>query len=806
MSSHIHVFSISGYNFNLPKKKNGRYQVSYLHHNACNHDQLAIDRLKMLFQKDGVLFEQSCQEIPNSSSVKVDAHLIFFSDRAFDFKKSERSRIIPAQFGEASPGITLSFTGADLHSGEVRIPDDKLLKRIALFGSRALDNDLLKNDPQAAQKTLIFANKKAALVAQVANQYKVIPSECVFTKGKLGVNPSYYYFKAEYSKLFAKSTQRSGFPRHFGGFLELYALLVEVEQDKAPPVYSAKEARFIDEVTAYINSGALAKAQEVVSIADIYSAVEKLALSEQNVLEISVFSHAWNGGPVMVNSSDNRLSGDVDNYFQYDKLSQNPSSYAQSLSIKQYQNLPYRSPYDKDARPDYDFCDLKDRCSQWINREFTKDSKVLKKALEDEQIKWFLDSRQQNGGDKVERNLKAQAAFTKHSRVLFWGCSAVRVHKRFIQAFYRHDRQSKSSIKPNRNNIKQRLSRYWSQQLSFWGAEIDAPQIGEINLEPSIGITRYAQHLQQVKLEKPPSSLAYQQPHRLKTSHLTRQLGFSSILDKLPESPDEITSTDLPLTFSFRGSQMMRMYNLSKAPKAEDWKSLQTNFGFMKALRLFGPFPNDKNSFHSETTTEQYWQRYMRDYRAIKSAEQAPKSELFLPPPPIDQADMDKIIAALIKRQNRTWSVTLSASLVAEYLSIYHSYNWLLAFAWGVKVYGAPSGTGSLFQNRRKDALFKQRIRAARRRQVPKHFYPLNEIAYKHKVYKDTATRDHSENNQAIINFYRECFGVDTLNDELLNETMGYMALDPSDTSFWNFITWPVIRDIARVDWLHRKK
>ncbi len=118
-----------------------------------------------------------------------------------------------------------------------------------------------------------------------------------------------------------------------------------------------------------------------------------------------------------------------------------------------------------------------------------------------------------------------------------------------------------------------------------------------------------------------------------------------------------------------------------------------------------------------------------------------------------------------------------------------------------MKVYGAPSGAGSLFQAQRSDAVFKHRVKKQPAMHPPKRFYALNDIGYGHKRYGEYA-----ENNQYIFNFYRELFGVTTSVDTLLKETQGYIRLDPFDTSFWNFYPWGAIRNVLRLEWLARQR
>ena len=288
MSKDAHFFSVSGYNFNLPKRKDKTFNVDYKHRNATNHDELAINRLKILFQEDGFLFEQSCREISNSSTFNVHAHIIFFADRSFDFKQGKRFKSLPKDLPPANPGVTLSFSGADLHKGTVRIPDIETLRRVALMQIPPFDPKSKMSGAQYSQQVLKFIKKKTAYYDKVYKEFGVRPSDCQFTHGKTGVNLYHYYYKTKYNRLYEEYGGISELPKTFGGFLRLFDWFVEEKDIKLSPLAKA----FVDDVSAHIDSGELAKVQNVLSISDIYTAIETIGKDKSTVMELSIFSHA----------------------------------------------------------------------------------------------------------------------------------------------------------------------------------------------------------------------------------------------------------------------------------------------------------------------------------------------------------------------------------------------------------------------------------------------------------------------------------------------------------------------------------
>ncbi|MFC4700627.1 hypothetical protein ACFO4O_10685 [Glaciecola siphonariae] len=782
MNKEAHYFSVSGYNFNLPKRKDGSYNIKYLHRNATNHDELAVNRLKMLFQKEGFLYEQSCREISNSSSLMVKAHIIFFADRSFDFKRSERFKRLSRDLPPANPGVTLSFSGADLHKGIVRIPDEETLRKIALMQTPPYDATGTMSGAEYAQHVYKFTQKKVAYYNQVQSKYSVRPSDCEFTRGKTGVNLYHYYYKTKYNRLYEEYGGISSYPKTFGGFLRIFDWFVETKDIRLSPL--AKE--FVKDLSEHIDSGELAKVQNVLSISDIYAAIEQLGKAKTKVIELSIFSHAWWGGPVLVNSFDERSDGKAGLWFKYDSNCEKPSEFAQKFTDAEFVAAPIRSPYDKDARSKYDFLSTRIRLHQWLKSTFPEGADSVRGTLNDEQIKWLRERNVTVKGDLAQRNAHAQQAFDHRSRVLLWGCSAVRVHKKLIDAFLRSDSRSYRKSFSNKENIKQRLMKYWSQKISLWPTSSQGPQIGDIEENQTSGIAAYHEHINQFSNEKPPLSHAYQQPKSLSTSTLRLKQGFASPCDPLPESNESMKSSDTMHNIIFRASDTPYIYGLSSPPKYEDWEKLKNNSTFIEALGIFGPFPQEAKALASVSDDKKYWQRYVDERDNSDSI--------------FTEEQLRKVLAGVGERFRRSWTIQLSPSLIPEYMAIYQSYNWVVALSWSVKVQCAPPGTGTLFQSQRSDRVFKSRVSQAKKRVPKKVFYPLNDIGYQHKSY-----RGYAEKNQARINFYRELFGVDTAKDEVLNETIGYFVLNPNDTSFWNFVSWPAMRDVLRVEWLDRQ-
>ncbi|WP_269519622.1 hypothetical protein [Alteromonas sp. BMJM2] len=782
MNKEAHFFSISGYNFNLPKRKDKTYNVNYMHRNATNHDELAINRLKMLFQKEGFLFEQSCREISNSNTVMVRAHIIFFADRSFDFRRSERFKKLPKDLPPANPGVTLSFSGADLHNGIVRIPDEETLRKIALMQAPPFDRKSTMSGAEYAQHILKFNRKKSAYYDQVQSKCAVRPSDCEYTRGKTGVNLYHYYYKTKYNRLYQEYGGISSYPKTFGGFLRLFDWFVEAKDISLSPL--AKE--FVRDLSDHIDNGELAKVQNVLSISDIYAAIEELGKARSIVLELSIFSHAWWGGPVLVNSFDERSDSKTGLWFKYDSNSAKPSEFAQKFSDAEFIAAPIRNPYDKDARSEYDFVSSKIRFQHWLRSTFPDGADNVHGTLDDEQLKWLRKQDFAIKGNLAQRNAHAQKSFNENSRVLLWGCSAVRVHKKLIDAFLRSDSKRYRKSFSNKENIKQRLTQYWSQQLSLWQTDLEGPKIGDIENIQASGISSYYEHINQVSAEKPPLSHAYQQSKSISTSPLGLKYGLVSPCDPLPESNESMKSSDRMHNVVFRASDTPYIYGLSSPPKYSDWEELKSNSSFIEALGIFGPFPEESNALASISDSKKYWQRYVDERDNANSI--------------FTEEQLRKVLTAVSERFRHSWTIQISPCLIPEYMAIYQSFNWILSLSWSVKVHSAPPGTGTLFQSQRSDSVFKSRVSKAKKRTPKKVFYPLNDIGYQHKNY-----RGYAEKNQARINFYRELFGVDTAKDEILNETIGYFVLDPKDTSFWNFVSWPAIRDALRVEWLDRQ-
>ena len=783
MSKDAHFFSVSGYNFNLPKRKDNTYNVDYKHRNATNHDALAINRLKMLFQKDGFLFEQSCREISNSSTFNVHAHIIFFADRSFDFKQGKRFKSLPKDLPPANPGVTLSFSGADLHKGTVRIPDVETLRRVALMQIPPFDPTSKMSGAQYSQQVLKFIKKKTAYYDKVYKEFGVRPSDCQFTHGKTGVNLYHYYYKTKYNRLYEEYGGISDLPKTFGGFLRLFDWFVEEKDIKLSPLAKA----FVDDVSAHIDSGALAKVLNVLSISDIYTAIETIGKDKSTVMELSIFSHAWWGGPVLVNSFDERSDSEVGVWFKYDSKSAKPSQFAKTLSNDDFIAAPIRSPYDKDARTDYDFVSSDTRLLEWIKNTFTKHPKGVHATLNDDQLKWLMTRNFVKNNVLTGRNKEAQSGFSEHARVLLWGCSAVTIYKKLIDAFLRSDARSYRKLHANKVKIKQRLIKYWSQEISLWSGDSDGPKIGDIIDNKARGVAAYHAHTNQVKLEKIPYSRAYHQPLALPTSRLRLKQGYASPCDSFPIPNNDPKSSDEMFTLVFKPSDAPTIYDLPHPPKYSDWQELKDNSAFIKALGIFGPFPDDATPLKSTSDEKAYWKRYVD--------ENENDDDIFT------EEQVRKILKGVAQRFRHSWTVQLSPNLIAEFMEIQQSFNWLLALSWGVKVHSAPPGTGTLFQNQRSDSVFKSRKAKAKKQTPQKTFYPLNDIGYQHKNYSGYAEKNHGR-----INFYRELFGVDTARDDILDETIGYFVLDPKDTSFWNFVSWPAVRDVLRLEWLDRSE